>query len=152
MGDVATEIQGVELGERVIRYPVKQDPRMAVFIANVCVDGTGSRREPTLIVGRQTMGRGRSFMIPLSSAWMYNELDLIDDKASLAATLLFGPNPTPGECRVCADVILQYLPDLFAFAPDSQGRLLSAGLERVLEQYRVHIQDTAGNVIMDARA
>ena len=150
--DVATEIPGVELGDRIIRRPVRQDPRMAVFIANVCVDGTGSRREPTLIVGRQTLGVGRSFMVPLSSAWMYNERSMVDEKAALAAALLFGQNPSPAERTLCADVILQYLPELFPFAPDADARKLSAGMERLLEQYRVQIEDSSGRILMDAGA
>jgi len=96
------------------------------------------------------MGKGRSFFVPLTSAWQYNELSLIDDKAELAAALLYGPNPSRGECRICADVILRHLPELFGFAPD--GPKKAKDIERLLEQHKVRIEDGEGRVLLDASA
>lgn len=143
-------IKGVELGNRVLRRPVKQDPHMAVFIANVGIDHSGGNAEPTLIVGRHTMGKGRSWMIPLSSAWMYNVPEMLDEKAELAADYLFAGFASKSEKHLVADVFLQYLPELFPFAPDEQAKALHNGLQTLLSQYKVKITDKAGNVIVDA--
>lgn len=143
-------IEGLDLGDRVIHRPVRQDPKMAVFIANVCPHGDGRSAEPTLIIGRKADGRGRSFMVPLSSAWMYNNRSMIDGKAELAATMLFGQFPSKAEKTVCADIILQYLPELFSFAPDAESKKMPPGLQRLLEQHKVRITDGDGNVVVDA--
>lgn len=144
-----TALPGVELGKKILRYEVKQDPRMAVFIANVGVDDT--HEQPTLIVGRKTLsGGGRSFMIPLSSAWQYNERDRLDEKAKLCATMLFGPYHSKGEAHMCLDVIVSHLPKLFAFAPEDERRGLDAGMQRLLEQFNVSIETGDGKVLVDA--
>lgn len=147
MSEQATEIPGVELGDRLIRREVRQDPRMAVFIANVEVDGI---KQPTLIVGRRTGGQGRSYMIPLNVAWQYNEPEMLPEKLEKAALVLFGPGFSRGEATTVMDVILHFLPELFSFAPDAEKQRLDAGLQRILTQHQVTIEDSAGRLILDA--
>ncbi|MEF8794428.1 hypothetical protein [Thiohalorhabdus sp.] len=92
--------------------------------------------EPAMILGRQVMGEGRSFIIGLSSAHNYTDDYYLMDQARKAAEVLGLGTDKPTVVNL-ADAILDYLGDLVRMPPPGPQPQDAAESEAIRESLTV---------------